>query len=732
MFKRWQGGQGMNMFQPQTPKTGECLEKYCIDLTEKAKAGKLDPVIGRDQEIRRTLQVLSRRTKNNPVLIGEPGVGKTAIVEGLALRIIHGDVPDSIRDTKVVALDIAQLLAGAKFRGDFEERLKGILHDLKEEKQKTILFIDELHTLVGAGAVGQGSMDASQMLKPALARGELHCVGATTLNEYRNHIEQDGALARRFQSVLVSEPTVEDSIAILRGLKERYEVHHGVRITDSALVAAAVHSNRYITDRFLPDKAIDLVDEAASQLRMAQESKPESLENIDREVIRLKVAEAALSKEDDAGSKQRLKENHQKLVELEEKASDLSSLWLKEREKIGQGKKLKEELEEMKSRADKAQREGDYQAAGQLFYQQIPQLEKKISEIGQENLTMLSHAVTDKQISKVVSRATGIPVDSLLLGEHAKLLTMDQELKNNVIGQDDAVDAISSAIRIARAGLHSPTRPLGSFLFLGPTGVGKTELCKELANFLFFSRQAMVRIDMSEFMEKHSVSRLIGAPPGYVGYQEGGVLTEAVRRRPYCLVVLDEFEKAHREVSNLFLQLMDEGHLTDSHGRKVDFKNAIVVMTSNIGSDILSQLPEGVESKQAKNEVMGRVSQFLPPEFINRIDDIILFNRLTRENIGKIVEIQISEVKNMLKDRQSTLNISEEALSHLGDRGYDPVYGARPLKRLIQKEILAPLSELILQGKVTENTNIFVDFNHNTNNNSNMLTFDCQSAEDSE
>eukprot|EP00008_Paramoeba_atlantica_P003764 CAMPEP_0201487888 /NCGR_PEP_ID=MMETSP0151_2-20130828/16113_1 /ASSEMBLY_ACC=CAM_ASM_000257 /TAXON_ID=200890 /ORGANISM="Paramoeba atlantica, Strain 621/1 / CCAP 1560/9" /LENGTH=731 /DNA_ID=CAMNT_0047873057 /DNA_START=453 /DNA_END=2649 /DNA_ORIENTATION=- len=707
----WGGGDGYNSNESH-------VSKYCVNLTVQAQEGKLDPVIGRDKEIRRTLQVLSRRTKNNPCLIGEPGVGKTAIIEGIALRIANGDVPDSLKDTNVVALDLGALLAGAKFRGDFEERLKGVLKELREGTMKTILFIDELHTLVGAGAA-EGSIDASNMLKPALARGELHCVGATTLNEYRKYIEKDGALARRFQSVLVSEPGVEDTIAILRGLKERYEVHHGVRITDNALVAASVHSNRYITDRFLPDKAIDLVDEAASRLRMAQESKPEGLENIDREIIRLKVAVAALEKEDDVGSKERIKTSQAKLEELEKESNDLSEIWQREREVINRSKELVEKIEVLRMRAARAQREGDYQKAGQLLHSEIPVLEKEAQENAEVELEMISRAVTEKQIARVVSRTTGIPVDSLLLGEHTKLLHMDQELKKTIVGQDDAIESVSSAVRIARAGLHPPTRPLGSFLFLGPTGVGKTELCKELANFLFNSRQSIVRIDMSEYMEKHSISRLIGAPPGYVGYDQGGILTEAVRRRPYSLVLFDEFEKAHREVSNLLLQMMDDGHITDSQGRKVDFKNTIIVMTSNIGSDILSELDEGESSSRAREGVLDRLSRQFPPEFINRIDDIVLFNRLSRNNIGSIVDIQIHEVQEMLSDRHCTLNVTDEAREYLARKGYNPIFGARPLRRLVHKEILNPLSCLILEGKAKEKSLIEISLDNDE------LSFSC-------
>jgi len=686
----------------------DALKKYTRDLTQAATDGKIDPVIGRDDEIRRTMQVLSRRTKNNPVLIGEPGVGKTAIVEGLAQRIARGDVPEGLQDKKLLVLDLGALVAGSKFRGEFEERLKGVLQEVSAQEGQIILFIDELHTLVGAGAA-EGSMDASNMLKPALARGELHCVGATTLDEYRKHIEKDAALARRFQPVFVSEPTVEDTISILRGLKEKYELHHGVRITDGAIVSAATLSNRYITDRFLPDKAIDLVDEAASRLRMEVDSKPEEIDELDRKIIQLKIEREALKKESDKASKERLEKLDEELKALEGKSSELTLQWQTEKGKLHDEQQIKEELESARLEQERAERSGNLERAAELRYSVIPGLEKKLAETEEsESGRMLNEEVTDQQVAAIVSRWTGIPVDKMLQGEREKLLAMEEVLRARVIGQNEAIVAISNAVRRARAGLQDPNRPIGSFLFLGPTGVGKTELTKALAAFLFDDDQAMVRIDMSEYMEKHSVSRLIGAPPGYVGYDEGGALTEAVRRRPYQVVLFDEIEKAHPDVFNVLLQVLDDGRLTDGQGRTVDFRNVLIVMTSNLGGDILASQPEGQDSSAVRDEVMEVVRANFRPEFINRIDETLLFHRLTRENMAGIVDIQLRRLAALLADRKIALDLDASAKTWLGEKGYDPVYGARPLKRVIQNELQNPLANLLLAGKVSDGDTIHV------------------------
>ena len=681
----------------------DALKKYARDLTQAARDGKLDPVIGRDEEIRRTIQVLSRRTKNNPVLIGEPGVGKTAIVEGLALRILNGDVPESLKDKKLLSLDMGALIAGAKYRGEFEERLKAVLNEVTSSDGGIILFIDEMHTLIGAGKA-DGAMDASNLLKPALARGELHCIGATTLDEYRKHVEKDAALARRFQPVFVSEPTVEDTISILRGLKDKYEQHHGVRITDSALVAATTLSNRYITDRFLPDKAIDLVDESAARLKMQVDSKPEELDSIDREIVRLKIEQEALKKESDAGSRSRLQTLEGELADLEKRSADITSRWSAEKNKLSNAQKLKSELDQLRLELANAQRRGEFQRAGELAYGRIPELEKKLADVeGTENGgAMMEEAVTADHIAQVVSRWTGVPVDKMLEGEKDKLLRMEQSLGKRVIGQTEAVRAVSTAVRRARAGLQDPNRPIGSFMFLGPTGVGKTELTKALAEFLFDDETALIRMDMSEYMEKHSVARLIGAPPGYVGYDEGGALTEAVRRRPYQVVLFDEIEKAHPDVFNVLLQVLDDGRLTDGQGRTVDFRNTLIVMTSNLGSEFLVNQPEGQDTSAVRDLVMNSVRAHFRPEFLNRVDEIILFHRLQKSEMGRIVEIQFTRLQKLLEDRKIVLTLDAPARDWLADKGWDPAYGARPLKRVIQRYVQDPLAEKILAGDVRD------------------------------
>ncbi len=687
----------------------DALKKYARDLTQAARDGKLDPVIGRDEEIRRTIQVLSRRTKNNPVLIGEPGVGKTAIVEGLALRILNGDVPESLKDKKLLALDMGALIAGAKYRGEFEERLKAVLTEVTAAEGGIILFIDEMHTLVGAGKA-DGAMDASNLLKPALARGELHCIGATTLDEYRKHVEKDAALARRFQPVFVTEPTVEDTISILRGLKDKYEQHHGVRIADSAIVASATLSNRYITDRFLPDKAIDLMDEAAARLKMQVDSKPEELDSMDREIVRLKIEQEALKKESDPGSKARLVTLEKELADLEEKSAALTQRWSAEKNKLSDAQKLKSELDALRIELANAQRRGEYQRAGELAYGRIPELEKKIAEIeANENAgAMVEEAVTANHIAQVVSRWTGVPVDKMLEGEKEKLLRMEEQLGQRVVGQFEAVHAVSTAVRRARAGLQDPNRPMGSFMFLGPTGVGKTELTKALAEYLFDDETAMVRIDMSEFMEKHSVARLIGAPPGYVGYDEGGVLTEAVRRRPYQVILFDEIEKAHPDVFNVLLQVLDDGRLTDGQGRTVDFRNTLIVMTSNLGSEYLVAQAEGEDTGAVREQVMGMVRAHFRPEFLNRVDEIILFHRLQKSEMGRIVDIQFARLTKLLEDRKIVLDLDAAARDWLAEKGWDPAYGARPLKRVIQRSVQDPLAEMILEGTVKDGDHVAI------------------------
>jgi ATP-dependent Clp protease ATP-binding subunit ClpB len=691
--------------------TYDALKKYARDLTADVREGKLDPVIGRDEEIRRTIQVLSRRTKNNPVLIGEPGVGKTAIAEGLAIRIVNGDVPESLKNKSLLALDMGALIAGAKYRGEFEERLKSVLSEVQSAEGQIILFIDEMHTLVGAGKA-DGAMDASNLLKPALARGELHCVGATTLDEYRKHVEKDPALARRFQPVFVSEPTVEDTISILRGLKEKYELHHGIRIADSALVSAATLSNRYITDRFLPDKAIDLMDEAAARLRMAVDSKPEALDELDRRIMQLKIEREALKKETDDGSRTRLERLEHDLAGLEEQAQSLSAKWLAEKERLQGSTRLKEELDGARSQLEIAQRQGDLAKAGELAYGVIPDLERRLREAdtnGSGDAVMAKETVEPSDIAQVVSRWTGIPVDRMMEGEREKLLHMESSLGARVIGQSEAVAAVARAVRRSRAGLQDPNRPIGSFMFLGPTGVGKTELTKALAQFLFDDETAMVRLDMSEFMEKHSVARLIGAPPGYVGYDEGGVLTEAVRRRPYQVVLFDEIEKAHPDVFNVLLQVLDDGRLTDGQGRTVDFRNTVIILTSNLGAEYLVELKDGDPVELARGKVLDAVKAAFRPEFLNRIDEILLFHRLGREHMGSIVDIQFRRLEQLLKDRDIALELTPRAREWLAHEGYDPAYGARPLKRVIQRAVQDELAEEILSGKVGDGGRVVVD-----------------------
>ncbi len=696
---------GRKVTSPNAESSFDALKKYARDVTAVAREGKLDPVIGRDEEIRRTIQVLARRTKNNPVLIGEPGVGKTAIVDGLALRIVNGDVPEALKGKQLLSLDLGAMVAGSKYRGEFEERLKAVLKEIETAQGQVILFIDEMHTLIGAGRA-DGAMDASNLIKPELARGALHCIGATTLNEYRKHVEKDAALARRFQPIFVGEPSVEDTVSILRGIKEKYELHHGVRITDGALVAAATLSNRYITDRFLPDKAIDLMDEAASRLRMQVDSKPEALDELDRRVIQLKIEREALKKEPDAASRERLERLEKELADLEEKSNALTAAWKAEKDQVQETQKLKERLDQARSEVEVAQRRGDLGRASELLYGVIPDIERQLAKSADGKL--VNEAVTEEAIAGVVSRWTGVPVDKMLEGERAKLLRMEEELHRRVVGQEEALTAVSNAVRRARAGLQDPNRPIGSFLFLGPTGVGKTELTKALAAFLFDDEKAMVRIDMSEFMEKHSVSRLIGAPPGYIGYDEGGVLTEAVRRRPYQVILFDEVEKAHEDVFNVLLQVLDDGRLTDGQGRTVDFKNTIIVLTSNLGSDILAHQPEGEPTTMVQGEVMAIVRRHFRPEFLNRLDEIILFRRLQRSDMASIVLIQLEHLKALLHDRKINIELDRSALEWLGAEGYDSIYGARPLKRVIQRSLQNPLAGMILEGAVKEGETVHV------------------------
>jgi ATP-dependent Clp protease ATP-binding subunit ClpB len=696
---------GRTVTSPNAESNFDALKKYARDMTALARDGKLDPVIGRDEEIRRTIQVLARRTKNNPVLIGEPGVGKTAIVEGLALRIVNGDVPEALKGKQLLSLDLGALVAGSKYRGEFEERLKAVLKEMESAEGQVILFIDELHNLVGAGRA-EGSMDASNLIKPELARGTLHCIGATTLDEYRKHIEKDAALARRFQPVFVGEPSVEDTISILRGIKEKYELHHGVRITDSALVAAATLSNRYITDRFLPDKAIDLIDEAASRLRMQVDSKPEALDELDRRVIQLKIEREALRKENDPASRDRLVRLEKELAELEEESNALTATWQAEKEQVQDTQKLKEQLEQARIELASAIRTGDFRRAGELQNSVIPDIEKQLAASSDGKL--VNEAVNEEQIAGVVSRWTGIPVDKMLEGERDKLLHMEQQLRKRVVGQEEALKAVANAVRRARAGLQDPNRPIGSFLFLGPTGVGKTETCKALAEFLFDDERAMVRIDMSEFMERHAVARLIGAPPGYVGYDEGGMLTEAVRRRPYQVILFDEVEKAHEDVFNVLLQVLDDGRLTDGQGRTVDFKNTIIVLTSNLGSDILAAQPDGESAAMVQGQVMNVVRHHFRPEFLNRLDEIILFRRLQRSDMASIVSIQLEHLRKLLADRNTDIELDRSALEWLANEGYDSTYGARPLKRVIQRSLQNPLASLILEGSVKDGDTVHV------------------------